>query len=286
MEINKDQEQSNINLKNKNNSNNFQSQNKILRSRSKNIHPTKKVVKTKVIPNAYAKPKILQNKNNSINNKQVLNKISISNNNGINKQTQKIRNDEKKNNKFDLNELNRLKEENLLLQIKSNSQDEILKELHNLFIHNYNKINSLKKKYSHLKRYLQKTLSEEDDNNLIKERIEEESALNAVEQQILDELCPNPDKMSYEQLLQLEEEVGIVNKGLSKDIISKIPLKPFHKALYEDNSDCIICMEGFSENELVKQLICGHIFHGDCIDHWLSQQKNCPFCKAECTNIY
>ena len=150
-------------------------------------------------------------------------------------------------------------------------------------IHNFNKINSLRKQYSHLKRYLKNSLLEEDNN--LKEKIEEEFALRAVEQQIMDEICPNPDKMSYEQLLELEEEVGNVNKGLSKEKINKIPLKPFHKALFDDNSDCIICMEGFTENELVKQLPCGHIFHGDCIDHWLTQQKNCPFCKAECSNI-
>ena len=285
MENNKAQEQSNINVKNKNNSNILQLENKVLRSRSKNIYPPKKNVKTKNISNTYAKPIIAQNKNNSINNSQNLNKINLNNNTNIIRASQKKRNNEKENIKFDLIQLNKLKEENLSLQMKLNSQDEILKELHNLFIHNYNKINSLKKKYSHLKRYLQKTLSEEDNNNLLKERIEEESALYAVEQQIMDELCPNPDKMSYEQLLQLEEEVGNVNKGLSKDVICKIPLKPFHKALFEDNSDCVICMEGFSENELVKQLLCGHIFHGECIDHWLNQQKNCPFCKAECINI-
>jgi len=51
----------------------------------------------------------------------------------------------------------------------------------------------------------------------MKEKAEEEYALKAVEQQIMDEICPNPDKMSYEQLLQLEEEVGSVNKGLTKD---------------------------------------------------------------------
>ena len=109
-----------------------------------------------------------------------------------------------------------------------------------------------------------------------------EYAIQAVEQQIMDEICPNPDKMSYEQLLELEEGVGNVNKGLSKDQINKIPVKPFHKTFFEDNSQCIICMESFNENELVKQLSCGHIFHEDCINQWLEQQKNCPFCKAEC----
>ena len=198
------------------------------------------------------------------------------------------KNNEEGNNikKSDIALLKQLKEENLALKVALDKQDQILKELSNLFIHNYNKINSLKKKYTHYKKYLQKSLMEDDADNLLKEKLEEEFALRAVEQQIMNEICPNPDSMSYEQLLQLEEEVGNVNKGLTKDKINKIPLKPFHKALFDDNNNCIICMEGFSEGELVKQLMCGHIFHGDCIDHWLSQQKNCPFCKADCGNIF
>ena len=36
--------------------------------------------------------------------------------------------------------------------------------------------------------------------------------LNA-EQDIIDQLFPNPDKMTYEQLLELKENVGSVSKG-------------------------------------------------------------------------
>ena len=86
---------------------------------------------------------------------------------------------------------------------------------------------------------------EDDADNLLKEKLEEEFALRAVEQQIMNEICPNPDSMSYEQLLQLEEEVGNVNKGLTKDKINKIPLKLFNKALFDDNNVCIICMDTF-----------------------------------------
>ena len=236
-------------------------------------------IKQKNFPNAYAKPKISQNGNDKINNKQNLNNI---NNNNINFVSQRNKYEERKK-QNELIILQKLKEENLSLKKDIYNQEDVIKELHNLMIHNFNKINSLRKKYSHLKRYLKNSLLEEDNN--VKEKIEEEFALGAVEQQIMDEICPNPDKMSYEQLLELEEEVGNVNKGLSQEKINKIPLKPFHKALFDDNSDCIICMEGFTENELVKQLLCGHIFHGDCIDHWLTQQKNCPFCKAECSII-
>ena len=254
-------------------------QDKIIRSKSKNMYPQKKNYKNP-IQNKYANQKIpLNNSNNIINNCQIeKQETPLTRKNNIKKNSineQKIKNN-------DLMELKFLTKENMDLNKTLKEQERILKELHDLFIHNYNKINSLKKKYSKYKHYLKHTIYDQGDEEFMKEKSEEEYALRAVEQQIMDEICPNPDKMSYEQLLQLEEEVGSVSKGLTKEKIKKIPEKPFHKALFDDNLDCIICMEKFEENEKVKQLLCGHIFHGDCIDKWLSKEKKCPFCKSEC----
>ena len=41
-----------------------------------------------------------------------------------------------------------------------------------------------------------------------------------IESDIIDQLYPNPDNMTYEQLLALEEQVGSVSKGLSKSDIN------------------------------------------------------------------
>ena len=254
-------------------------QDKIIRSKSKNMYPQKKNYKNQ-IQNKYANQKIqLNNNNNIINNCHIeKQETPVTKKNNLKKNSineQKIKNN-------DLMELKFLTKENMDLNKTLKEQERILKELHDLFIHNYNKINSLKKKYSKYKHYLKHTIYDQGDEEFMKEKSEEEYALRAVEQQIMDEICPNPDKMSYEQLLQLEEEVGSVSKGLTKEKIKTIPEKPFHKALFDDNLDCIICMEKFEENEKVKQLLCGHIFHGDCIDKWLSKEKKCPFCKSEC----
>ena len=280
MENNKNQENSKI--KSINMRNNFPNsmQEKIIRSKSKNMYPSKKIYKSKN-SNKYQIPKsVLNNNKNIINNCQIekpdpsyLKKDYLMKKNSQSDLRQ---------NKLDLIELKKLNQENISLKETLIQQEHLLKELHDLFIHNYNKINSLRKKYSKYKHYLKYTIYGDSEEQLMKEKYEEEYALRAVEQQIMDEICPNPDKMSYEQLLQLEEEVGSVNKGLAKDKIKKIPVKPFHKALFDDNLDCIICMEKFEEGEQVKQLNCGHIFHGDCIDKWLEKEKKCPFCKSEC----
>ena len=261
--------------------NNFANSNqeKIIRSKSKNIYPPKKTYKIST-QNKHPKSKHSLNNNNIINNCPNENKeIPLINNNYIKKNSKAEQNLKKS----DLIELKLLYEENISLKNKLIEQENFLKDLHNLFIHNYNKINSLRKKYSKYKHFLKYTIyGPSDEDEFMKEKSEEEYALKAVEQQIMDEICPNPDKMSYEQLLQLEEQVGSVNKGLSKEKIKNIPEKPFHKALFDDNLECIICMENFEENEKVKQLYCGHIFHGHCIDKWLEKEKKCPFCKAEC----
>ena len=121
----------------------------------------------------------------------------------------------------------------------------------------------------------------EDDNISFDENFEEDFAIKAVDQQIMDELYPNPDAMSYEQLLQLEDNMGNVNKGLTKNQFDKLPDVEYDKDKYSENYQCIICMEEFEKNEIVKLLPCEHIFHKNCIKQWLLKQKTCPFCKAE-----
>ena len=121
----------------------------------------------------------------------------------------------------------------------------------------------------------------ENLDNSFDENFEEDFAIKAVDQQIMDELYPNPDAMSYEQLLQLEDNMGNVNKGLNKNQIDKLPDVKYDKNKYSENYQCIICMEEFENNESVKLLPCEHIFHKNCIKQWLLKQKTCPFCKAE-----
>ncbi len=38
-----------------------------------------------------------------------------------------------------------------------------------------------------------------------------------LENQFINQVCPNPDNMSYEQLLELQEKIGYVDKGFKKE---------------------------------------------------------------------
>lgn len=45
--------------------------------------------------------------------------------------------------------------------------------------------------------------------------------------------------------------------------------------------ECVICLSGFDEGEIGRSLPkCGHAFHVECIDMWLSSHRNCPICRA------
>jgi hypothetical protein len=48
--------------------------------------------------------------------------------------------------------------------------------------------------------------------NLLRESIQ-----NREENNIINQLYPNPDEMTYEQLLELQEKIGFVSKGISKE---------------------------------------------------------------------
>ena len=95
-----------------------------------------------------------------------------------------------------------------------------------------------------------------------------------------EENYPNVDNMSYEELLALEERMGNVSKGLTKEQIDKLPRDKFSKSKYADDK-CIICQYEFKNFEKVIALFCKHCFHPDCIEEWLKNQKVCPYCKSE-----
>ncbi len=49
---------------------------------------------------------------------------------------------------------------------------------------------------------------------------------------------------------------------------------------------CIICMEGFRDQEDVTFLPCDprHHFHSGCIEAWLIRHPQCPICKTPLTS--
>ena len=92
---------------------------------------------------------------------------------------------------------------------------------------------------------------------------------------------PNVDEMTYEQLLELEEQMGSVANGLTEEEIKGLKHEKFIKDKYLEDK-CIICQYNFAELESVVGLPCKHCFHFNCLKPWIDKQHHCPLCK---TNI-
>ena len=78
-------------------------------------------------------------------------------------------------------------------------------------------------------------------------------------------------------LQQLEHDVG-AQTPLGANQSKNLPKREYTK---EDHAEtCAICVDDFKEKVEVRELPCGHIFHPECIDEWLSNYSSmCPLCK-------
>lgn len=108
------------------------------------------------------------------------------------------------------------------------------------------------------------------------------------------------DDMSYEELLELEERIGNVSKGvppaLLESCMTRVDPAP-------TDGTCPVCQEELvmtaavappppsstsrrnssanASKVCVKLLNCPHVFHKSCIAQWLAGNKTCPVCKQE-----
>lgn len=52
--------------------------------------------------------------------------------------------------------------------------------------------------------------------------------------------------------------------------------------LHFDLGCCAICLELFEDDDVVRGLVCGHVFHAECVDPWLTRRRACcPICKRD-----
>src|SRR5690606_18118740 len=96
-----------------------------------------------------------------------------------------------------------------------------------------------------------------------------------------DALSDDPDDLSYEELLRLEERIGDVNTGATADDLMRLPVWTYpHKLRVEMMEEeekaaletlCLVCRMDFEGGEEVRQLPCKHFYHRGCIDIWLQQ---------------
>ncbi|XP_039055216.1 NEP1-interacting protein 1-like isoform X2 [Hibiscus syriacus] len=94
----------------------------------------------------------------------------------------------------------------------------------------------------------------------------------------------NSVESTYREISDIYDVNGA--KGLSRNRIRKLPVFEFRSRdmmkvkPMEEGGCCSICLQGLKEGELGRNLPrCGHVFHLNCIDEWLSRQGTCPMCR-------
>ncbi|KAB1201131.1 RING-H2 zinc finger protein RHA4a [Morella rubra] len=69
--------------------------------------------------------------------------------------------------------------------------------------------------------------------------------------------------------------------GLKGDIKDKLPVIVFDEELRTRESQCCVCLGEFEiKEELLQIPSCKHVFHVECIHHWLHSNSTCPLCRC------
>lgn len=87
------------------------------------------------------------------------------------------------------------------------------------------------------------------------------------------------DNMSYEEWMRLQEMLGNVSRGVSKERVEECCAAQKFSHQLSVGIACPICLTDYVVNEPVRTLPCRHSYHTDCIDTWLGSRNNCPLCR-------
>lgn len=82
---------------------------------------------------------------------------------------------------------------------------------------------------------------------------------------------------SVQRVIQL----GTVLAGerLTDEEIRALPKVRFQSA---EQQSCPICLEAYSQGELLTALRCSHFFHVECLARWFRHSAQCPLCRSQC----
>ncbi|MFS7959745.1 putative transcription factor C2H2 family [Helianthus anomalus] len=54
----------------------------------------------------------------------------------------------------------------------------------------------------------------------------------------------------------------------------------FEPTSMEEQVECVVCLSAIRDDDVIKELRCGHLFHEVCLDRWLGfRNRTCPLCR-------
>ncbi|CAD8153982.1 unnamed protein product [Paramecium pentaurelia] len=81
--------------------------------------------------------------------------------------------------------------------------------------------------------------------------------------------------------------LSLRNNQTSEEQINQLPIRQISMEFINQHQNddnhikCMICLEDYQENQIVRTMPCWHYFHQECIDKWLHKSTLCPICKTE-----
>ncbi|KAJ2036282.1 hypothetical protein H4S04_008804, partial [Coemansia sp. S16] len=90
-----------------------------------------------------------------------------------------------------------------------------------------------------------------------------------------------------EDELQLIEAIALTDEDVKaiNEPKAESGNKTNHASLRFASPECSICLAPFESADVVRVLVCGHTYHTECIDVWLTQRSaRCPICKTDIRN--
>lgn len=93
------------------------------------------------------------------------------------------------------------------------------------------------------------------------------------------------DNMSYEEWMRLQEVLGTVSRGVSKERVEECCASREFSDQLGIGLACPICLAEYVVREPVRTLPCQHSYHAECIDTWLGSRNNCPLCRQPPVSI-
>ena len=86
---------------------------------------------------------------------------------------------------------------------------------------------------------------------------------------------------------QINEDVPLVIKLDSLESLEIKNFKDLTEELKDKNKKCMIKLEDFNEEDIVRILPCKHVFSKDLIDDWLRNSSyKCPICRKASGEYY
>jgi hypothetical protein len=81
------------------------------------------------------------------------------------------------------------------------------------------------------------------------------------------------------------DQNAMTTELLSEDNLRHLPQRQYHpdpEAAEEEA--CPICLDEYQEEDVLRELPCGHMYHSRCVDTWLLvKSASCPMCKCNVT---